>query len=108
MGALRPRICDCCKEAKKCGDYSCNPAMPDGLTTTCRECGLWLRLLAAEFGETREWDANRKKKELRSRIARAARRAEGATNLCNVWGIQKPKDYLEPQSKPDAEDSSIY
>jgi hypothetical protein len=70
-----PRVCNCCGESKNSKEFSTNRRSPTGYTAHCMECGVWLRLLAKEFGKSRDWNANRAKQRARGAAYRAAQKA---------------------------------
>jgi hypothetical protein len=68
--------CTCCGETKPARTaFSTNKRHATGYTPICRECGYWLRLLAAEFGGSRNWEANRSKQRAREAAYRAEQKA---------------------------------
>ena len=79
------RTCACCGDTKSVRHFSWNQKRLD-YSPSCRECGVWLRLLRAVFGPTRDWQKNLENTKQRSRDRRNA----PVNNLFEAWGIRRP------------------
>jgi len=90
--------CQCCGDEKGHTDFSYVGGK--GYADKCKECNLWLRLLAAAFGPSRLWHENRKKTSERMKEMRRARAAAEAPktqlpDLYEAFGMQLPEERNE-------------